>query len=359
MLSYYDRLATGEQRSAYDALAGALSQKAAYAYASCDADGAKAAYEGVICDNPRYCLAHPWPMFFYDGRSYSLEYLSIDEDRFFTKLAKTESKIREVYEGGRDTSDYALYKAIFDVLAGKIEYDYDAEQKYFAIRAQHQGRSIDELNLELMRYLRRNALVFSPYGALMQGKAVCNGIAKLYKLICDDFGLPCACVQARSIANRTPDTPDSIGDQTTCDHLLNVIEIDGQSMFVDLTNGLATDDLPMVKYDFFCVNYNVLKKASLLRTSDLTALGYGGTDNLYFEKNKLVFSQIGALCRYAANFISKFHNGELRMYYVGKSKSDDELGSIVEDVLMAHCPAHQAPHIVCQNGFINCVIVDR
>ena len=359
MQSYYDRLTTGDQCAAYEAVANALARKSAYAYASCTETECLTVYTAVVLDNPRYCLAHPWTICNYDGRSFALEYTTVDEALFFSRLEKTESKIRKAYERMHDASTYALYKAIFDELASSLKYDYEVYEEYGRLCGRAGGQTQDAHTAELMRFVRKNGLAFSPYGALVNGKAVCNGIAKLYKIICDDFGLPCACVQARSVGRARDDLPDAIPDDASCNHLLNVVEIDGQQAFVDLTNALCTEDLPLVRYDYFCVNYEVLKNECLLRASDWAAFDCHGPNNLYFEKNGTVFSSIGALCKRAANYIAKFHDYEVRLYYTGSDKSDEALYDIVAGILQAHCPAYRRPHVACSNGFINCVIMDE
>lgn len=351
MQSYYQTLVFDEQRQAYESIKTALESKSAYANARCG-EGAVEAYEAVLMDNPLCCLSHPWLVCNYDGRSYALQYINVREDLFFTRLEKVETEIRLAYEKSGDTSQYALYKAIFDVLSQKIEYDYDTNEDY--VKLLNDGAS----NSKLDRFLRKHGEVFSPYGALVNKKAVCNGIAKLYQILCDRFGLPCTCVQAKCLLYyRNP--PSEIADDAQCDHLLNVVEIDGQQAFVDLTNGLVTEDIPLTVYDFFAVNYDVLKKSYLLRPRDLQRFNCNGESNLYFVKNKLVFSTLGGFRRYISNYISKFSRGQIRAYYDGGKVDDGELGRVFEEVVLAHCPSSKTlSGVRCRNGFVSGAIID-
>lgn len=352
MQTYYAQLATSGQMSAYDAIKSSLEQKLPYANVYCDTAPDKV-YEAVLLDNPLCGLAHPWMECNYDGRAFAFQYISVQENIFFENLDKVESEIREIYDKDQNASAYTLYKTIFDVLSRRIEYAQDIFDEYMRMRAHNATPA------ELSRFLHRHGSVFSPYGALVEKKAVCNGIAKLFQIVCARFGLPCACVQASNIKYyKRP--PSEIADNAPCDHLLNVIEIDGQQMFADLTYGLVTERVPFTVYDLFAVNYNVLKRSYLLRSSDLQMFQCNGVENLYYEKNKLVFSTLGAFRRYLINYISKFSRGQIRVYYKGGKVNDDELGGIFEDIVQAHCPpTKEMSETRCENGFINGAIVDR
>lgn len=352
MQTYYEQLTTEEQMRAYDAIRSALEQKLPYANVYCDTVPEKA-YEAVLLDNPLCGLAHPWMECNYDGRAFAFQYISVQENTFLEKLNEVEREIRETYGKDSDTSTYALYKAIFDVLSRRIAYAQDIFDEYIRMKAR------DAAQTDLSRFLHRHGNAFSPYGALVEKKAVCNGIAKLFQIVCERFGLPCACVQASNVKYyKRP--PSEIADNAPCDHLLNVIEIGGQQMFADLTYGLVTERVPFTVYDLFAVNYDILKRSYLLRSSDLQMFQCNGAENLYYEKNKLVFFTLGAFRRYLINYISKFSRGQIRVYYKGGKVSDDELSRIFEDIVQAHCPpTKEISEIRCNNGFINGAIVDR
>ncbi len=349
MIRYYDRL-TAEQKNAYAAIKTALEQKTAYANARVS-DGFVAAYEAVVFDYPLCCVSHHGVACDYDGRSYAFVYSDADESAFYAKFDRIIDKVNTAYNRGVDMTPYGLYKAIYDVLSDMIVYDFDALKRYSSL-------SDNNNRAEIMRFLRKKGNAFSPYGALVEKKAVCNGIAKLYKAVCDRLGLPCACVKARR--EQTIGRGEEFGDGSPCDHLLNVIEIDGGYAFVDLTNGLKTKDIPITVYDFFAVNYAVLGKSFRLLPRDLATFDCSGADNVYFERNKLVFRNIGELRRYLAGYAFKHTNGEVRAYYSGGKVSDDDLRVIAEDILYAHCPPMKwIDNVRCVNGFITCAITDR
>lgn len=73
------------------------------------------------------------------------------------------------------------------------------------------------------RYVPDATLAHEAAGALVYGEAVCDGIAKAYKLLCDEAGIPCAVV-----------TGSSGGP-----HAWNVARIAGHWAHMDVTDDLA------------------------------------------------------------------------------------------------------------------------
>lgn len=74
------------------------------------------------------------------------------------------------------------------------------------------------------------------YGALVEGRAVCQGYSDAVKLICDYYGIPCVCISGSS---------NGVG------HMWNAIQMeDGKWYFVDLT---WDDQESRIYYDFFLI----------------------------------------------------------------------------------------------------------
>ena len=74
------------------------------------------------------------------------------------------------------------------------------------------------------------------YGALVEGRAVCQGYSDAVKIICDYYGIPCVCISG---------TSDGGG------HMWNAIQMeDGKWYFVDLT---WDDQESSIYYDFFLI----------------------------------------------------------------------------------------------------------
>ena len=350
MQTYFSRLVSGEEQYAYEAIRQALEQKTAFAEVRCDETSVQV-YEAVNMDNPFFALSHPVMQCVYDGRSFAFQYIECDEEKFFSRLGGMEEKIRKRYHTQGDLSAYALYLAIYDEITQTVKYDEEGFRAYLNL----QRHSDDMLARET--FLRRYGDSFSPYGALVNKKAVCNGIAKLFQILCERFSLPCVCVQARTVVEKDP--PDEISNDSQCDHLLNVVEVDGALAFVDVTNGLPNEGFPFTRYDYFMVNYEVLKKVMLLRSCDLQSFPCNGPRNMYYERNKLSFTSVGKLSRFLAGYISKFSGGQVRFSYEG-TMSDKKLTDLCSDILTAHCPPlKQICGTDCNQGFGNFAVVDR
>lgn len=77
------------------------------------------------------------------------------------------------------------------------------------------------------------------YGALVEGRAVCQGYSDAFKLICDYYKIPCVCISG---------TSDGVG------HMWNAVQMDdGKWYFLDIT---WDDQTNRTYYDFFLVGLN-------------------------------------------------------------------------------------------------------
>ncbi len=105
-------------------------------------------------------------------------------------------------------SRYDFYKSLHDCLCNKVTYN------LFASRC------------------------FDAYGALVDGKAVCQGYSEAFKVVCDIYNVPCICV---------------IGYSQGENHMWNAVQKeDGKWYFIDCT----WDDDNTVIYDYFLCGMN-------------------------------------------------------------------------------------------------------
>lgn len=120
------------------------------------------------------------------------------------------------------SSRYEKLKSIHDALARKVTYDYDAISYY----DQHHT-----VTGSLMQS-------FTAYGALVNGKAVCEGYAEAFKLLCDKAGIPCIVVVGTGVVSASE----------SGSHMWNAVKMeDGNWYDVDVT----WDDQSYTVYDFF------------------------------------------------------------------------------------------------------------
>ena len=119
-----------------------------------------------------------------------------------------------------DSASSALASAIADIVAEATDKS-DYEKAYIAAEriAKKAEYGFAENEPEKAPYVR------SPYGALVLGKAVCEGYAKAYKSILDEMGVPCVLVNGYLLSDEGSYEP----------HLWTDVEIDGAWYMVDPT----------------------------------------------------------------------------------------------------------------------------
>lgn len=170
-----------------------------------------------------YFLDHPAP-FGVDADALSLSVgtkgdtyaVSIGTGRRDTYLveghAKNEAEVRSASD---DLAD-----AIFEIAAEAADKS-DYEKAYIAAErvAEKADYGFAEDDPKKAPYVR------SPYGALVLGKAVCEGYAKAYKAVLDEMGVPCVLVNGYLLSDEGSYEP----------HLWTDVEIDGAWYMVDPT----------------------------------------------------------------------------------------------------------------------------
>ncbi len=90
------------------------------------------------------------------------------------------------------------------------------------------------------------------YGALVEGRTVCEGYSEAFKLVCDYYKIPCVCL-----------TGDGVTSDGSGPHMWNAVQMDdGNWYFLDIT---WDDQGSIIYYDFF-----------LSGTNTVCSKGFGG-----------------------------------------------------------------------------------
>ena len=327
---YFDALDAEGKRGYYSVLSALRNGERECTIYAQDRQSAERVWRAVVFDNPDIIN---YPGLVSLGRavgdrfSFRLDYGDVDADRYRDKLDALRGEIEDALPRGAD--DFEVFEVIYEKLASKITYAYDVLNEY---------RRIPDDEESTANFLVRNCKVFTAYGALIDSHAVCQGIAKLFKILCDGFGLQCAVADAYS--------GTVISEGRSPDHMLNVVEADGRRAFVDVTTGLSEGR--MVRYDSFMVSY-----AQLNRTFSVPVdFGCDHADMDWFSRRGLVFDDLGKLRRYITEHIAE--DRELRLRYDG-GIPDDELNEIVLEMGQSSCPEWQrfelfTPQGGCCNG---------
>ena len=133
-------------------------------------------------------------------------------------------------------NEFKLEKYLHDSVVKSVAYDYDALKKNDCFNAH------------------------SIVGAFLDKKAVCEGISKAFKLLCNEFEIKCIVVLGK--ANKDGDFS---GDDY---HAWNLVKIGNESYHVDVTwDNLYDTDIRHISYDYF----NVTTKDILIDHQPLDA----------------------------------------------------------------------------------------
>ena len=164
------------------------------------------------------------PEVFWLGDKYNYEYYEDGEYLYIKLLFSTEGselkKAKETFEQAIDSalenapyggSDYEKELYVNDYLIDCCEYDYDAAETKEVIGFEH-----------------------TAYGALVDGRAVCEGYTRAFQLLCERLGVGCVSING---------TCDDTSTVFNGNHIWNAVKIDGEWYQTDVTwNDYETED---------------------------------------------------------------------------------------------------------------------
>lgn len=332
---YYNNLVLSEQE-AYNIIKNALfnnEEECIIAGSDWSSEDITSVWSGVVLDHPEiihypglFCI----PSITSNNVTIRLEYSNVDYTLFQTRLDRMIDEIERQLPS--NASDYLVCKKIYDKLASIVKYDSQVLDDYLRLESSNPSRH------DLVAFMTERSAAFTPYGILVNSQGVCQGIAKLYKIMCDKFGVQCACVEAKT------------NDSNEYPHMLNVVEISGKRAFVDVTNGLKTGvkGLPLVRYDYFLASTRIYLK-SYRANRDFEC--NDETLNYYF-KNKVWFNSFDDMRRYLCSYTISSTKGEVRCYYDGNAMNDEQLGERFSEILTSHCQdGFRLKGYYAKNGF--------
>ncbi len=329
---YYYTLLDVREKDAYRTLRAALLRRASICNlerTGLDGDAVRRVWHAVVLDNPD--IIH-YPALFcepcFTERILRLEYSTIDTERYRAAMDRLCDTISRKLP--YNASDYLVCKTVFDVLAARITYDYAVLNEYN--RLTERGCSQEQM----VAFLEERSAAFTPYGILINRKGVCQGIAKLYMILCERFGVQCACVEAT--------------DHGGTEHMLNVVEVGGVRAYVDLTAGLPgrIPDSTAVFYDSFLVSSRLYSRSHTLKRE------FDCVDETvsYYAKNGLHFRSFERMRRYLSAYTFRSTGGVVRCFYDGTDKSDKELKEAMDYILSKHAESSRRLFIShAEHGF--------
>lgn len=336
---YFNSLSTIEERHVYNDILQSLKDRASYLRTGNLPKGASfRAMRAVVLERPDiyYFNAFTFPAQVAQGfQTIPLEYFEADDHLWKNALDELCKKINNKLSDS--SSDYDTCKTIYDELANSISYDMKIYSEYCRIKAENKNFS---------KFIQEHGEAFSPYGVLINKKGVCQGISKLFKILCDKLNLQCACVEV-------------IDKETHSPHMLNIVEIDGKSAFVDVTNGLKTQQFPAINYALFLRSKRYMEQ--IYKFSDEFE-DPENEDLSFYAQNKTIFSNMTDLRRYLCSY--RIHNGGpvVQIQYNQENPIDDQLNKKIKDtcdeILLYHCATDKSISSICKFGTYAGIIND-
>lgn len=223
---YYYSVMSPDERKAYKMIFDGLKMRAFNIVVSLylSPDVVQEVYLKVLYDNPLFYYINQTVIRMQGQPGYWIllpEYLYSN-----TEINRINRDIRNIVNQVRTKADqfsnneFRLEKCLHDSVVKSVAYDYDALKKRDSFNAH------------------------SIVGAFLDGRAVCEGIAKAFKLLCNEFGIKCIVVLGK--ANK-----DGIFTENDY-HAWNLVKIGDESYYVDVTwDNLYDEDFHHISYDYF------------------------------------------------------------------------------------------------------------
>ncbi len=229
-------------------------------------------------------------------------------------VAKYETALNALVAAARAKSTNAVEQIRFvnAELAANVEYDYGARD--------------DSLNGNVVY----DGYVHTAYGALQNGKALCDGYARAFKAVMDRLDIPCVLIQGSAFTESVP-----AGMQAGyISHMWNAVKVDGLWYGVDVTWNssavnpekylLVGDDVMSVKH----VEDGVISSSGFeLKYPAIRPLDYGvNSDNSGF-----VFKDSGAIGDVKFGYIQSVTNPEAYGLVLGVSYDGKNAETLLEE----------------------------
>lgn len=344
---YYKRLSAEEQQVYYGILYAIQRHALSFKTGNLSRGASFRAMRAVVLDHPEIYdfNAFTFPAQQTQGHQIiPFEYFAVDQSRLTQELNQLVEKINEKLNDS--PSDYAKYKAIYDEIANSISYDMNVYSEYKRIKAE---------NSNFSKFIQEHGEAFSPYGILVNKKGVCQGIAKLFKILCNKLMLQCACVEVNDKESQAP-------------HMLNIVEIDGQRAFIDVTHGLMTMQSKCLKNDSMpaFINYSLF-----LRSKRYAEQYFEFSDDFencddeslsFYTKNNTDFSNLTELKQYLCSYRTRNSGPIVHIQYTPINPIDKALDKKIketcDEILLNHCADGKTIAGSCKFGTYTGIIYD-
>lgn len=332
---YYDRL-DERQKTAYQALCSGIAgmQPSVRLNHSFSGEEARQILYAVQRENPEFYHCIFQLVLYRGGPSprFEFEYLNTDAAAYGERFSELHGRIAARLGGRR--SEYDVCVAVHDVLAEWVSPDDESAD----LVAQADAAGADtQARAGIVRQIVESgaAASFSAYGALVNRRAVCMGIASAAKIFLNSFGVDSALV-------------GGVGPNNSA-HMWNVVEIGGERYNLDITSDLPLDNFKFVRYNCCLVPDKIYARTF---TAD-TALDCNGMKDCYFVKNHAYFKDFQGVLNFLEQVNFQKQRGTICFLYEGKL-SEDYVNSYVSNILGARLRGYDVQVLAASAGVFQC-----
>lgn len=207
------------------------------------------------------------PIFFFIDRTYSLEGRTINGTQVYDTL---------VLRYTMDATQRIAATAQVNEVVRNILKDCPSTDDDYLIELYLHNRLLSECAYDTPATTAPDQYpnAYSAYGALVEGKAVCEGYAKAMQLLLAAADIPATVVSGYSAANNTA-------------HMWNLVAINGEYYYLDPT---WNDDEKHPHYTYFNVTSKTLQRTHILDANTMLTVDCTARDDNYFIRNKTYIS---------------------------------------------------------------------
>lgn len=210
-------------------------------------------FESFYLDNPE---------FFFIDRTYSLAGQQINNQNVYDTLILQYTMNAEQ----RITATQQLNSAVERLLKDRPVTNDDYEMELYLHDALLSTCVYDQAATESST---KHPNAYSAYGALVQGKAVCEGYAKAMQILLNSVSIPTTVVRGFSVENQMG-------------HMWNLVKINDEYYYLDPT---WNDNEPQHHYSYFNITSAALKRTHVIDATTPLAMNCTAEKDNYFIRN--------------------------------------------------------------------------
>lgn len=237
----------------------------------------------IIKDNPQFFYFYQKCIRFLKSEDTDLIILDYNMDlhqaqNFSLDIQKNANSIINKSGALQVKTEYDKIKCIYDMLATGLTYDFDSANEISSIDSDSFSKKL--LDIDIYSY--------TILGVFLRKKAVCEGIAKAFKLILNSLDIFCIVVDG------TADI-DNLKSKKSFNHTWNIVKINGELYHIDLTWAVEESMDERINYDYFCLNDEQIRKDHRF---DYDTPKCSSNKYNYFSRNGLTFKKKSDLKRF-------------------------------------------------------------